>query len=170
MRSLDMTRWLLFVPVLAFAAAQAFAQDTGNTNLADPSRPVWILDEGPDGGETAQFVVDAAVQIHGANGLTDAYIQLVDCDFVAQYLNLDWAPGDRLIRRRPVRIVQRLRQHLRIVLLQRAGFLLLQARTVTAIPADRAQVRSAPQRREHPVGWVRSISTASTRPRGSIGR
>jgi hypothetical protein len=34
-------------------AAQAFAEDTGNPNLADPSRPVWILDKGPIGGDTA---------------------------------------------------------------------------------------------------------------------
>ena len=34
-------------------AAQAFAQDTGDSSLADPSRPVWILDEGPKGGDTA---------------------------------------------------------------------------------------------------------------------
>ncbi len=34
-------------------APQAFAQDTGDPNLADPSRPIWILDEGPKGGETA---------------------------------------------------------------------------------------------------------------------
>jgi hypothetical protein len=34
-------------------AAQAFAQDTGDPNLADPSRPVWILDKGPTGGDTA---------------------------------------------------------------------------------------------------------------------
>ena len=34
-------------------APQAFAQDTGDSSLADPSRPVWILDEGPKGGDTA---------------------------------------------------------------------------------------------------------------------
>lgn len=34
-------------------AAQAFAQDTGDVDQADPSRPVWILDEGPEGGDTA---------------------------------------------------------------------------------------------------------------------
>ena len=34
-------------------AAQAFAQDSGDSSLADPSRPVWILDEGPKGGDTA---------------------------------------------------------------------------------------------------------------------
>ena len=34
-------------------APQAFAQDTGDTSLSDDSRPVWILDNAPKGGETA---------------------------------------------------------------------------------------------------------------------
>jgi hypothetical protein len=34
-------------------AAQAFAQDTGDSSLADSARPVWILEEGPKGGDTA---------------------------------------------------------------------------------------------------------------------
>ena len=40
-------------PKNSSSAPQAFAQDTGDTSLADPSRPVWILDEGPKGGDTA---------------------------------------------------------------------------------------------------------------------
>jgi hypothetical protein len=35
------------------AAPQAFAQDTGDTTLADPSRPIWIVDRAPSGGDTA---------------------------------------------------------------------------------------------------------------------
>jgi hypothetical protein len=35
------------------AAAPAFAQDVGDPTLADGDRPVWILDEGPRGGESA---------------------------------------------------------------------------------------------------------------------
>src|SRR5688572_7782737 len=31
----------------------AFAQDAGDERLADASRPVWILDSGPEGGTTA---------------------------------------------------------------------------------------------------------------------
>jgi ABC-type glycerol-3-phosphate transport system substrate-binding protein len=34
-------------------APAAFAQDVGNATLADSGRPVWILDEGPAGGESA---------------------------------------------------------------------------------------------------------------------
>ena len=34
-------------------AAGAFAQAREESGLADPSRPVWILDEGPAGGDTA---------------------------------------------------------------------------------------------------------------------
>jgi len=40
-------------PKNSSSAPQPFAQDTGDTSLADPSRPVWILDEGPKGGDTA---------------------------------------------------------------------------------------------------------------------
>jgi hypothetical protein len=35
------------------AAAAAFAQDVGDSTLAETERPVWILDEGPRGGESA---------------------------------------------------------------------------------------------------------------------
>jgi hypothetical protein len=34
-------------------AASAFAQDNGDTTLADSGRPVWVLDQGPGGGDTA---------------------------------------------------------------------------------------------------------------------
>lgn len=34
-------------------APGAFAQNVNDTTLSDPSRPVWILDRGPVGGETA---------------------------------------------------------------------------------------------------------------------
>jgi len=34
-------------------APVAFAQNRDDPSLADPSRPVWILDRGPEGGETA---------------------------------------------------------------------------------------------------------------------
>ena len=34
-------------------APQAFSGDIADTNVADASRPIWILDEGPRGGETA---------------------------------------------------------------------------------------------------------------------
>jgi hypothetical protein len=34
-------------------APGAFAQNRDDSTLADPSRPVWILDRGPEGGETA---------------------------------------------------------------------------------------------------------------------
>jgi hypothetical protein len=34
-------------------AAQAFAQDIGDPNVSDPSRPIWIVDAPPKGGETA---------------------------------------------------------------------------------------------------------------------
>ena len=34
-------------------AAGAFAQAREESGLADPNRPVWILDEGPEGGDTA---------------------------------------------------------------------------------------------------------------------
>lgn len=34
-------------------APGAFAQNRDDEGLADPSRPVWILDRGPEGGETA---------------------------------------------------------------------------------------------------------------------
>jgi hypothetical protein len=33
--------------------AQAFAEASQQTGLADPSRPVWVLDQGPAGGVTA---------------------------------------------------------------------------------------------------------------------
>ena len=34
-------------------APQAFAQSVQDTRLADPSRPIWILDQGPKGGDTS---------------------------------------------------------------------------------------------------------------------
>jgi hypothetical protein len=34
-------------------APQAFAADIQDTNVADASRPIWILDSGPEGGTTA---------------------------------------------------------------------------------------------------------------------
>ena len=34
-------------------APQAFAQDIADTNVSDPSRPVWIVDMPPKGGSTA---------------------------------------------------------------------------------------------------------------------
>jgi hypothetical protein len=37
----------------ASAPAAAFAESNSQPGLADPSRPVWILDEGPRGGDTA---------------------------------------------------------------------------------------------------------------------
>ena len=40
-------------PKNSSSAPQAFGQDTGDTSLADPARPVWILDESPKGGDTA---------------------------------------------------------------------------------------------------------------------
>jgi hypothetical protein len=35
------------------SAPAAFARDNGDTTLADSERPVWVLDEGPGGGESA---------------------------------------------------------------------------------------------------------------------
>lgn len=40
-------------PKQAGGAPQAFAQNRDDPRLADPSRPVWILDRGPSGGVTA---------------------------------------------------------------------------------------------------------------------
>lgn len=40
-------------PEQAGGAPGAFAQDRDDPALADPSRPVWVLDRGPVGGETA---------------------------------------------------------------------------------------------------------------------
>src|SRR3954464_13808347 len=40
-------------PPHAGATVSAFGTDTGDTRLADPSKPVWIVDEGPKGGDTA---------------------------------------------------------------------------------------------------------------------
>jgi hypothetical protein len=40
-------------PEQAGGAPGAFAQNRDDEGLADPSRPVWILDRGPQGGETA---------------------------------------------------------------------------------------------------------------------
>jgi hypothetical protein len=40
-------------PGEAGGAAQAFSQDIGDPNVADASRPVWIIDEAPRGGDTA---------------------------------------------------------------------------------------------------------------------
>jgi hypothetical protein len=37
----------------AGGAAQAFSQDIGDPNVSDPSRPVWIIDTPPVGGETS---------------------------------------------------------------------------------------------------------------------
>jgi hypothetical protein len=37
----------------AGGAPNAFAQSTDDVGLSDPNRPVWILDTGPKGGETA---------------------------------------------------------------------------------------------------------------------
>lgn len=34
-------------------APQAFSEDIGDPNVADPSRPIWIVDRPPVGGETA---------------------------------------------------------------------------------------------------------------------
>lgn len=34
-------------------AAQAFSSDIKDPNVADSSRPIWIVDEGPKGGDTA---------------------------------------------------------------------------------------------------------------------
>ena len=34
-------------------AAQAFSADIGDTAVSDPSRPIWIVDEGPKGGDTS---------------------------------------------------------------------------------------------------------------------
>ena len=34
-------------------APQAFASDVADTNLSDRSRPIWIVDQGPSGGDTA---------------------------------------------------------------------------------------------------------------------
>ena len=34
-------------------APQAFSADVQDANLADPSRPIWIVDQGPSGGDTA---------------------------------------------------------------------------------------------------------------------
>jgi hypothetical protein len=40
-------------PVRAGAAPVAFGTGTGDTRLADPTKPVWILDRGPKGGTSA---------------------------------------------------------------------------------------------------------------------
>jgi hypothetical protein len=40
-------------PEQAGGAPGSFAQNRDDEGLADPSRPVWILDRGPEGGETA---------------------------------------------------------------------------------------------------------------------
>jgi hypothetical protein len=40
-------------PEQAGGAPGAFAQNRSDPGLADPSRPVWILDRGPAGGDTA---------------------------------------------------------------------------------------------------------------------
>jgi hypothetical protein len=40
-------------PEQAGGAPGAFAQNRDDSSLADPSRPVWILDRGPVGGDTA---------------------------------------------------------------------------------------------------------------------
>jgi hypothetical protein len=37
----------------ASGAAQAFASDVSDPNLSDRSRPIWIVDQGPSGGDTA---------------------------------------------------------------------------------------------------------------------
>jgi hypothetical protein len=37
----------------AGGAPQAFAGDIGDPNVADASRPIWIVDQGPRGGDTA---------------------------------------------------------------------------------------------------------------------
>lgn len=34
-------------------AAQSFSQAIGDANVADSSRPIWVVDEGPSGGDTA---------------------------------------------------------------------------------------------------------------------
>ena len=34
-------------------AAVAFGEDTGDTRLADAQKPIWIVDRGPEGGDTA---------------------------------------------------------------------------------------------------------------------
>jgi hypothetical protein len=40
-------------PGKAGGAAQSFSQDIGDPNVADASRPIWIVDEAPTGGDTA---------------------------------------------------------------------------------------------------------------------
>lgn len=40
-------------PGKAGGAPQAFASDIADPNVADPSRPIWIVDKGPVGGDTA---------------------------------------------------------------------------------------------------------------------
>ena len=37
----------------AGGTAIAFGEDTGDTRLADSEKPVWIIDRGPEGGDTA---------------------------------------------------------------------------------------------------------------------
>ncbi len=34
-------------------AAQAFSSDIADPDVSDPSRPIWIVDEGPEGGDTS---------------------------------------------------------------------------------------------------------------------
>ena len=34
-------------------AAQAFSSDIANADVADSSRPIWIVDQGPKGGDTS---------------------------------------------------------------------------------------------------------------------
>jgi hypothetical protein len=41
------------VPARAEAAPVAFAQQVDDVRLADPARPVWVLDRGPEGGDSA---------------------------------------------------------------------------------------------------------------------
>lgn len=40
-------------PGKAGGAAQAFSSDISDSDVADPSRPIWIVDQGPVGGDTA---------------------------------------------------------------------------------------------------------------------
>lgn len=40
------------VPVVA-VTVDSFSKDSTQSGLADPSRPVWVIDKGPEGGDTA---------------------------------------------------------------------------------------------------------------------
>lgn len=40
-------------PGTSGGAPQAFSSDIANSDVADPSRPIWIVDQGPRGGDTA---------------------------------------------------------------------------------------------------------------------